>query len=120
MRVLVRCLSMMLLGAMILTGSPAPAHAEAMGGSKVQSSGEVHHRGHGADETGPDGSDAPCEICGMAMAGDCTAPFCHPGLVVEAHSPAAPHAPSRHDPGKARDLWGTSTEVLIPPPRHLL
>lgn len=117
MTMLDRCLSIMLLGAMILAGSLAPAHDVVMGGAIGVPAHASDHGGHSPDETG---TPEPCEICGAALFGDCVASFCHPDLIVE--NPDAPTEGAKvlHHSSLAPDRPGLIAEVQPPPPRHLL
>ncbi len=117
---LTRCLSIMLLGAMILTGSLAQAHTAVMGhmlGSRVQA---LDHGNHLPDETDRTGNTEPCEICGAALSGDCAAALCHPDLIVQTRDAPTSGAKLRHHSSPTPDQPGITAEVRTPPPRHLL
>ncbi|WOI58082.1 hypothetical protein [Palleronia sp. LCG004] len=120
MTMLTRCLSIMLLGAMILTGSLAQAHTAVMGhmlGSRVQA---LDYGNHLPDETDRTCNTEPCEICGAALSGDCAAALCHPDLIVGSRDTPTEGTKVLHHLSSAADRPGMSAEVQPPPPRHLL
>ncbi|SFE89284.1 hypothetical protein [Roseivivax sediminis] len=119
MTMLARCLSIMLLGAMILAGSLAPAHDVVMGGAIGVPAHASDHGGHSPDETGRTGTPEPCEICD-ALFGDCVASFCHPDLIVENRGAPTEGAKVLHHSSTAPNRPGMIAEVQHPPPRHLL
>lgn len=119
MTMLARCHFILFLSAVMLAGSLAPAHEATMGGMIGELFHDAAHAAHTSDVPDRNGTDEPCDICGMALTGDCMATFCHPELIVESHYPAARGLPGPHDPKATRNPRSMTAEVQTPPPRHL-
>ena len=117
---LIRCLSIILLSALILTAPLAQEHDAAMGDMTGLSIHALDREDHGPHKSGPSATITSCEFYGSGHAGDCAVACCHPDLSPESLNASFNAAQAFHHPGLVPGWPGLRAAVETPPPKHLL